>query len=234
MKRVLVAALTPCLAAVALSTAAAQAGPVLAQEPVVSATHVVFVFAGDLWSVPRSGRRGEATDDRRPASSRTRRSRPDGELDRLHRPVRRQRRRLRGAVAGRRAAAADVAPRPRHGARLDRDGKRVLFSSPRTSYSRFRELFLRRPRRRTRREAAAADGLRGRVLAGRRAARLRAAVACVRRLEALPRRPGDADLDRRRLPTASVEKIPRETSNDFSPIVGRRQGLLPERSRPSR
>ena len=29
--------------------------PLLAQQPTLSATHIVFVFAGDLWSVPRSG-----------------------------------------------------------------------------------------------------------------------------------------------------------------------------------
>ena len=36
------------------------------------------------------------------------------------------------------------------------------------------------------------------------------------------------------LANSAIEKIPRETSNDYSPDVGRRQGLLPERSQPSR
>ena len=195
MKRVLVAALLPCLSAGVLSAAAAQTAPVLAQQPAVSATQVVFVFAGDLWSVPRVRRRGEAADDRRPASSRTRRSRPtgarsrstaqyDGNVDVFVMPV-----------AGRRAPAGDVAPRRRHGARLDagRQEGAVLVAP--------HQLFAvpgavpRRPRRRARREAAAADGLRGCVLAGRRPAGLRPAVAGVRRVEALSRRSGDAHLD---------------------------------------
>src|SRR5687767_9275523 len=43
---------------VSVSPAAAQTTPVLAQQPTLSASQVVFVFAGDLWSVPRAG--GEA------------------------------------------------------------------------------------------------------------------------------------------------------------------------------
>ena len=45
-----------CLSAA--TSAAAQSPPVLAQQPTLSATQIVFVFASDLWSVPRSG--GEA------------------------------------------------------------------------------------------------------------------------------------------------------------------------------
>ena len=29
--------------------------PLLLQEPALSKTHIVFVYAGDLWSVPRAG-----------------------------------------------------------------------------------------------------------------------------------------------------------------------------------
>ena len=36
-------------------TASAIEAPVLAQQPTLSATQIVFVFAGDLWSVPRQG-----------------------------------------------------------------------------------------------------------------------------------------------------------------------------------
>jgi len=32
--------------------------PVLLQKPTLNKTHIVFVYAGDLWSVPRDG--GEA------------------------------------------------------------------------------------------------------------------------------------------------------------------------------
>src|SRR5258708_37901696 len=34
---------------------AADDGPLLLQKPTLSKTHIVFVFAGDLWSVPREG-----------------------------------------------------------------------------------------------------------------------------------------------------------------------------------
>src|SRR5579872_2399150 len=35
--------------------AAAADEPLLLQKPTVSKTHIVFVYAGDLWSVPRAG-----------------------------------------------------------------------------------------------------------------------------------------------------------------------------------
>jgi tricorn protease-like protein len=38
-----------------LTGVSAQNPPLLAQQPALSATHIVFVFAGDLWSVPRQG-----------------------------------------------------------------------------------------------------------------------------------------------------------------------------------
>src|SRR5919109_3126472 len=50
-------ALVLCL--LSLPLAAADGPPVLAQQPALNATHIVFVFAGDLWSVPRAG--GAAT-----------------------------------------------------------------------------------------------------------------------------------------------------------------------------
>src|SRR5688500_15014325 len=43
-------------AILALSQSGAAADkPLLAQQPALSATQIVFVFAGDLWSVPREG-----------------------------------------------------------------------------------------------------------------------------------------------------------------------------------
>ena len=45
------------LAAVPAKTADSE-GPFLLQKPALSQTRIVFVFAGDLWSVPREG--GEA------------------------------------------------------------------------------------------------------------------------------------------------------------------------------
>src|SRR6266487_1227452 len=49
-------ALLISIAAVCL---AEQNPPLLAQQPTLSATQIVFVFANDLWIVPRAG--GEAT-----------------------------------------------------------------------------------------------------------------------------------------------------------------------------
>src|SRR5438094_2630447 len=45
------------LALCALSAAAAYAAdePLLLQKPTLSKTHIVFAYAGDLWSVPREG-----------------------------------------------------------------------------------------------------------------------------------------------------------------------------------
>ena len=102
--------LAAVLVALAASSPSAQTAPVLAQQPVLSATQVVFVFAGDLWSVPRAG--GEARRltagagvESNPTFS------PNGEWIAFHRAIRREHRRLRHAGAGRRAETAHVAPR---------------------------------------------------------------------------------------------------------------------------
>ena len=44
------------LAFIALASLGAAAdAPLLLQKPTISKTHIVFVYAGDLWSVPRAG-----------------------------------------------------------------------------------------------------------------------------------------------------------------------------------
>src|SRR3954470_15735017 len=43
-----------CLVA-GLSVAAAAASPLLVREPPLNRTHIVFSYAGDLWTVPRAG-----------------------------------------------------------------------------------------------------------------------------------------------------------------------------------
>ena len=114
--------------------------PLLLQKPTLNKTHIVFVYAGDLWSAPRAG--GDATrltsgvgDETDPMFS------PDG---------------TRIAFTGEYDGNVDVFVIPAAGGvpkRLtwhpspDRvmgwspDGKRILFSSPRTAYSRFNEMF---------------------------------------------------------------------------------------------
>ena len=122
------------------ATAFAVDEPLLLQKPTLNQTHIVFVYAGDLWSVPRAG--GDAVrlttgvgSESDPAFS------PDG---------------TRIAFTGEYDGNVDVFVIPATGGvpkRLtwhpapDRvmgwspDGKRVLFSSPRTAYSRFNEMF---------------------------------------------------------------------------------------------
>ena len=44
-----------CLCLGAIETPAQDAKPLLLQQPTVNRTHIVFVYAGDLWIVPRAG-----------------------------------------------------------------------------------------------------------------------------------------------------------------------------------
>jgi len=114
--------------------------PLLLQKPAVNSSHIVFVYAGDLWSVPRAG--GDAARltsgagyESDPAFS------PDGS---------------RIAFTGEYDGNVDVFVIPATGGvpkRLtwhpaaDRvlgwtpDGKRIIFASGRTAFSRFNELF---------------------------------------------------------------------------------------------
>ncbi len=47
-----------CISCIVMAAAAAATGPLLLRKPALSKTHIVFSYAGDLWSVPREG--GEA------------------------------------------------------------------------------------------------------------------------------------------------------------------------------
>ena len=122
------------------SLGAAADGPLLLQKPTLSKTHIVFAYAGDLWSVPRDGGDagrlttaiGNETD---PAFS------PDG---------------LRIAFTGEYDGNVDVFVMPASGGMPKRltwhpaadrvlgwtaDGKNIMFSSTRTANSRFTEMF---------------------------------------------------------------------------------------------
>ena len=112
----------------------------LLQRPALSKTHIVFVYAGDLWSVPREG--GEATRLTTGAGNETNpQFSPDG---------------TQIAFTGEYDGNVDVFVMPAIGGVPKRltwhpapdsvlgwtpDGKRILFTSPRTAYSRFSELF---------------------------------------------------------------------------------------------
>ena len=104
-------------AAIALSLctpAAAQIDARMFRYPDVSATQIAFVYAGDIWVVPKSG--GMATRLSSPPGEESfPRFSPDGSQHRLQRQLRRQPRRLRRARRRRRAGAAHVSPdgRPR-------------------------------------------------------------------------------------------------------------------------
>jgi tricorn protease len=116
------------------------AEPLLLQHPALNRTTIVFVYAGDLWSVPRAG--GQAIRltsgpgaESRPAFS------PDG---------------TQIAFTGEYDGNVDVFVMPATGGVPKRltwhpapdsvlgwstDGKQILFASPRTSYSPFSEIF---------------------------------------------------------------------------------------------
>jgi len=114
--------------------------PVLAQMPTLNQSHIVFVFAGDLWKVPREG--GAAL--RLTSSSGSEvypKFSPDGSMI---------------AFSGEYDGNMDIYLIPVEGGIPERityhpsadivlgwtpDGKEILFSSGRTAYSRFNELF---------------------------------------------------------------------------------------------
>ncbi|HEY3383683.1 MAG TPA: PDZ domain-containing protein [Vicinamibacterales bacterium] len=129
-----------CVSFWAAASAATPSAPLLLQQPTINRTHIVFVFAGDLWTVPREG--GAAIRltsgpgiETGPVFS------PDG---------------TEVAFTGEYDGNVDVFVVPAAGGVPKRltwhpaadlalgwtpDGKRILFSSTRTAYSRFAELF---------------------------------------------------------------------------------------------
>jgi tricorn protease len=211
--------------------AAAVDEPLLLQKPTLSKTHIVFAYAGDLWSVPRDG--GDAVrltsgtgDETEPAFS------PDG---------------TRIAFTGEYDGNVDVFVIPASGGvpkRLtwhpaaDRvlgwmpDGKRIIFGSSRTAYSRFGEMFSipveggveeRLPLPSGYQASVSADGqsiayeptgkafLMWKKYRGGQTARIWLA----------------------RLSDSSVTKVPRTNSNDFNPMwAGDRVYFLSDRNGP--
>lgn len=206
--------------------------PLLPQKPTLNKTHIVFAYAGDLWSVPREG--GEAARltagqgiETDPIFS------PDG-----------QRIAFQGEYEGNR----DVYVMPAEGGTPKRltyhpgnddpvgwtpDGKQILFRSDRTNYARLTQLF-----------TISADGgfpapvnlpmaFDGSYSSG------------ARRLAYLPISPAFEIWKRYRggettsiwlanLADAKIEKIPRENSNDFNPMwLGDKVYFLSDRAGPA-
>ena len=209
----------------------AQTPPLLAQQPALGATQIVFVFGGDLWSVPRQG--GDARRltvgvglESDPVFS------PDGRWI---------------AFTGEYDGNTDVFvmaaeggvprrltwhPAPDRALGWSRDGSRILFSSPRDSYSNFAQLFLvhvdggfeeRLPLPTGYEGGFSSDG--GRL----------AYVPLPRAFDVWKRYRGGratpiwiADLS-----TSRVEKLPRTNSNDFAPMwIDSRIFFLSDRNGP--
>jgi Tol biopolymer transport system component/C-terminal processing protease CtpA/Prc len=225
-------ALTLALFTTSLAGVAAQnPPPLLAQQPALSATHIVFVFAGDLWSVPRQG--GAAMRlttgvgvESNPSFS------PDGRWI---------------TFTGQSDGNTDVFVMPAEGGVPKRltwhpdedialgwttDGRKILFSSSRNSSTRTRELYL----------AGLEGGLEEKLPLpmgweasyspdGQRLAY----VPTNRAFFAWKRYRGGrtTPIWIAALSNSHIEKVPRDNSNDFCPMwVGDRVYFLSDRSNP--
>ncbi|MCC7154884.1 MAG: PD40 domain-containing protein [Bryobacterales bacterium] len=133
-----IASLTLLLGCVGLQ--AGPNAPLLAQQPAMNSTHIVFVFADDLWSVPRQGGEAKRLTTGTGSESNPHFS-PDGKWI---------------AFTGQYDGNTDVFliasdggvprrltwhPAPDVALGWTPDGKRVVFQSGRNSYSRFSELY---------------------------------------------------------------------------------------------
>lgn len=205
--------------------------PLLMQQPTLSDTHIVFVFAGDLWRVPREGgaaqRLTTATGSEfNPVFS------PDGKTI---------------AFTGEYDGNVDVYVVPSGGGIPHRltwhpaadyvlawtpDGKEILFTSGRTAFSRFRELFTISKSGGFPRKLPLPMGYEGSYSAdGRHIAYvpIRRAFYAWKRYRGGTATPiWIADLN-----DSSIEKVPRTDSNDFNPMwVGDRVYFLSDRDGP--
>ena len=211
--------------------AASKDTPILAQKPALSRTHVVFAYAGDLWKVSRDGGAAQRLTsgpgvETNPVFS------PDGSLI---------------TFTGEYDGNVDVFVVPAEGGEPRRltwhpspdialgwtpEGKEVLFTSGRTAYSRFSELFTvgveggfpkRLPLPMGYEGSFSSDGKRIAYVPLRRAfsawKRYRGGLATLIWI---------ADLS-----DSSIEKIPRTDSNDFEPMwVGDKVYFLSDREGP--
>ena len=213
------------------TASAATPTPYLFQKPTMNRTQLVFVYAGDLWSVPRQGgdaRRltagaGVETD---PVFS------PDGSLL---------------AFTGNYDGGTDVFVMAAEGGVPKRltwhpapdivlgwtpDGSRVLFTSPRTSYSRFSELFTVSKNGGFEEKVPVPMGFEASFSPdGKRLAY----VPLSRAFAAWKRYRGGrtAPIWLANLDTGHIEKVPRSNSNDYNPMwAGDKLYFLSDRSGP--
>jgi len=211
--------------------AASKDTPILAQKPALNRTHVVFVYAGDLWKVPREGGAAQRITsgpgvETNPIFS------PDGSLI---------------AFTGEYDGNVDVFVMPAEGGEPRRltwhpapdivlgwtpDGAQILFTSGRTAYSRFNELFTvgveggfpnRLPLPMGYEGSFSSDGKRIAYVP------LRRAFTAWKRYRGGTATPiWVADLSDSR-----IEKIPRTDSNDYEPMwVGEKVYFLSDREGP--
>lgn len=217
------------LACAVLSTAAE--APLLLQSPTVNKTHIVFVYAGDLWSVPRSG--GDAVRlTTGPGSESAPVFSPDGSQI---------------AFTGEYDGNVDVFivgaaggvpkrltwhPSPDNVLGWTPDGKSVLFSSNRTAYSRFNELFTVPVTGGAEEKLPLPTGFEGAFSPDGKSI----AYNPVRRAFTVWKRYRGGTTSRiwlADLATSKVEKIPRQNSNDFNPLwVGDKVYFLSDRNGP--
>jgi len=221
--------LSLCLAAAAMT--ADSSSHLLLQQPALSRTQVVFVFAGDLWSVPREG--GTAT---RLTSGVGIESHPvfspdgtqiaftgeyDGNIDVFVMPA-------AGGVPQR----LTWHPAPDSALAWTPDGKRILFISSREAYSRFAEFFT----------VPATGGPEEKVSLPMGFEASYSPDGSQLAYGPLPRaftawkryRGGEASkIWLAKLATSTIEPLPREKSNDFEPMwIGNRIYFLSDRNGP--
>ncbi len=205
--------------------------PLLAQQPALSATQIVFVFAGDLWTVPRSGGVAQRLTtgvgvESSPSFS------PDGKWI---------------AFTGQYDGNTDVFivaaeggvprrltwhPGPDVALGWSPDGRKVLFASPRESYSRFQQLFLASLDGGPEEKLPLPMGHEGSLAPDSRRI---AYVPLPRAFSAWKRYRGGqtTPIWIGNLSNSHIEKVPRENSNDFSPAwVGDTVYFLSDRNGP--
>ena len=217
--------------AAAPRSAADGGGTRLLRTPTVSATHIAFAYASNIWVVDRAGGRARRItsfqgDDRQPAVLAGR------QVDCVQRRLRRQPRRLRGADRGGRAETAHLAPRQRPGARVDarRQAGRLRLRPRLVGAGGTRASGPSRSKAASR-AAADASRLPGHVLARRQALRLPDAQLVGRGAPELPRRPEPSGLDRRSQDLRPGRRRPGPTPRTPIRSGSARHGLLHLRPR---